>query len=168
MLARSAPPSPEDPPDPGPEPEATGASPLAAALDGMQASLERPVDGPQWERVRRAFGDLADAARAHLLKEDVMFFPALRHLAAGRSAQVPLGLHLQGPAELLRGEHAALLSSLHNGLALLEDGGLDPSPAECRTLQTHADALGRALRDHIQLQDEGLFPSVLAGTAPMP
>lgn len=151
---------------------AAGTGPLVAALNRVQVCLEGPVGAvspPSPERVRlqRVFSDLADGIHTHLLKEDVMFFPALRHLAAGCAAQVPLGLHLQGPVDLLRGEHAALLGALEAFLARL--GGVTSlSRAESGELRAHVAALGRALRDHVQLQEEVLFPRVLAGAASAP
>lgn len=167
------PPPPEDPPDPGPELEASGTGPLVAALDGMQTCLKRLAGAdrppcPGRGEVQRVFGDLADGTRTHLLKEDVMFYPALRHLAAGRPAQVPLGLHLQGPVELLREEHAVLLGTLEECFALLEGVGTGLSRPDRQALQAHAAALGRALQTHVRLQEEHLFPRVLAGAEWVP
>ncbi|WP_158679961.1 hemerythrin domain-containing protein [Deinococcus sp. NW-56] len=149
--------------------ESAGAGPLVAALNRLKVGLEALGGAstppcPERVRVQRVWSDLADGVETHLLKEDVMFLPALHHLAAGRPAQVPLGLHLQGPIDLLREEHTALLGSLDDGLALLEKGAPGLSLAERQTLQSHAAALGHTLRDHIQLQEEVLFPRVLAGT----
>ena len=141
---------------------------LGAELDRLGDLCQQVTllhgDAHPWLRTLKAtFEELADGLRTHLLKEEVMLFPAIRHLEAGRVADAPFGSHLQAPVELLGREHEAIgkalvrLHDLSTGLAA--PGDTCPS---CQALLSGLVELERDLQQHIRKENDILFPRALA------
>ncbi|AXH00818.1 hypothetical protein DVJ83_16965 (plasmid) [Deinococcus wulumuqiensis] len=109
------------------------------------------------------FQDLADRLETHLLKAEVMLFPAIRHLEAGRVADAPFGSHLQAPLKLLTEEHGAIHAALA-GLRGVPHGGapLEELPPSVRELLGGLAGLERGVREYLDREARVLFPRALA------
>ncbi len=101
----------------------------------------------------------------HLEKEEMVLFPALKNLAAGR----PFTLHcgLEGPISMMEWEHD------QHGLVLARlralTGGYVPPPEACgswRALWSGLEAFERDLHQHVHLENNVLFPMARARQAP--
>lgn len=146
---------------------------LGAELDRLGDLCQRVAslhgDAHSWLRLwKAAFEELADRLRTHLLKEEVMLFPAIRHLEAGRVADAPFGSHLQAPLDLLEREHEMIgralvrLRDLYSGLTAPGD----TCPA-CKALLDGLAELERDLQQHIRKERDILFPRALAQFGPV-
>lgn len=120
-------------------------------------------DHPWLRELNTVFVDLVDGMQTHVLKEEVMLFPAIRHLEAGRAAEAPFGTHLQAPLEWLEREHETMQAAL-TGLRDLS-GGFAPPPDACTSFRALLDGLARLeleTQQHIGQENHILFPRARA------
>lgn len=133
-----------------------------------EVSLRHGDAHPWLRELNTVFLDLADGLQTHVLKEEVMLFPAIRHLEAGRAAQAPFGSHLQAPLEWLEREH----ESIRAALAWLRDlsNGFVAPPDACSSFRALLDGLARLeleTQQHIGQEDHLLFPRARAQFGPV-
>ncbi|MBZ9713590.1 hypothetical protein [Deinococcus multiflagellatus] len=106
---------------------------------------------------------LAHNLHTYLLKEDVMLFPAIRHLEAGRGAGAAFAAHVQGPLERLSGHQADLQAAFGQLRRACGDWAPPPgAPAPLRELLAGLGALQAATETSFQDERRLLFGPVLA------
>ena len=116
--------------------------------------------GPGLERIRLIVDALGHDLLTHVLKEEVVLFPAIRRLAAGLPATLPLGASIA----VIEAEHddaGALLRELRT----LTDDYVPPTWAcgSVRTLYSQLEQLEHALHIHVHLENNVLFARALGG-----
>jgi regulator of cell morphogenesis and NO signaling len=114
---------------------------------------------PELADVEHVFAELRAELEPHMLKEERILFPAVRHTERTRTrTQFPFGT-LGNPIRAMEHEHDAAgdaLAKLHQ----LTDGYRIPNDA-CATYRTMLDSLDKLERDlhqHIHLENNILFP----------
>ena len=142
---------------------ATYHDPLREELPRLQAMATKvaTVHGdmdPRLTRVSAIVADLSADLHAHMLKEELVLFPAINELAAGVSARV----RIDAPIHVMEHEHdraGALLAELRE---LTE--GYEPPAWGCATLRALFHGLSEleaAMHVHVHLENNVLFPRAL-------
>jgi regulator of cell morphogenesis and NO signaling len=133
---------------------------LRAELPRLQAMADRVarVHGghtPSLLEVRRVFTELAEELTCHLMKEEMVLFPAIESLSLTGNGPASL----DGPLACMRHEHADAETAVETLRSLTHH--FTPPPEACNTYR----ALFAGLRDladdlqrHIQLEETVLFP----------
>jgi regulator of cell morphogenesis and NO signaling len=142
---------------------ATYHEPLREELPRLQAMATKvaAVHGDMDPRLRRVSAFVADLSadlHHHMLKEELVLFPAINELVAGVSARV----RIDAPIHVMEHEHdraGALLSELRN----LTDG-YEPPAWGCATLRALFHGLSEleaTMHVHVHLENNVLFPRAL-------
>jgi len=110
-------------------------------------------------QVQAIVDSLATDLLAHMRKEEVVFFPAIRRLVAGQ----PVGLPLQAPLAVMEAEHDHAGALLHQ-LRTITDGYVPPGWAcpTVRALYAQLEQFERAMHVHVHLENNVVFPRAAA------
>ncbi|HEY8055524.1 MAG TPA: iron-sulfur cluster repair di-iron protein [Terriglobales bacterium] len=121
---------------------------------------------PELMRIRHTFMAMAGEMAQHMAKEELILFPAISRMAAGRTD--PSG----GVASLTQPVRMMLVEHDHAGRDLAEirklGGDFMPPPDACNTYRTLYQALGQFeadMKQHVHLENNILFPRALATEA---
>jgi regulator of cell morphogenesis and NO signaling len=107
---------------------------------------------PEFVELARVFAEFADEAERHLDHEKRIVFP---WLLSGRSRSE------RAPINLMRSEHRRFCGQLDLMRKLCADyAAPDHACNTWRGLYTELEALDRELREHIELEDNAIFPSL--------
>jgi regulator of cell morphogenesis and NO signaling len=138
--------------------------PLRADLPQLQRLAERverahASKSSAFVRVREVVDDLAADLIGHMMKEEVVLFPAIKRLEAGFAPGVPLG----APISVMQAEHDGAAAFLRELRSLTSDYGV-PSwgCATLRALYSELEHLERELHVHVHLENNILFPRATA------
>jgi regulator of cell morphogenesis and NO signaling len=106
-------------------------------------------------RVRDIVGELSTDLVVHMMKEEIVLFPAIRRAAAGQPAGVPLAV----PISVLEAEHDAA-GALLRDLRTITDGFVAPAwgCATLRALYAQLERLEQDMQVHVHLENNVLFP----------
>ncbi len=115
--------------------------------------------------VARLTAELAEEMTCHMQKEELILFPLVRQIAAGRGLGSPVGL-LEAPIDQMEDEHRAAGDAIAR-LSLLTDG-FDGGASFCNTHRALLEGLARFQRDlhqHVHKENNVLFPRALREAA---
>lgn len=138
-------------------------------LGALLADAARTEASPRIEELTEIFRSLRTDLEPHMTKEERVLFPwvmSLRvHEAEGTTPEPPPFGHPKHPIRVMRAEHDAAGELLHR---MREITGQYTPPegasAALRELYAGLDALDRDLLRHISLENDVLFPMLLAQT----
>lgn len=127
----------------------------------MMAAKVAAVHGnkdPRLTRVSKIVAELSADLRGHMEKEDLILFPGIEAVEAGRRAVT----RIEGPISAMEHEHdraGALLAELRE-----TTGGYQPPEWGCATLRALYHGLAEleaAMHVHVHLENNVLFPRAL-------
>lgn len=111
----------------------------------------------EWEELRKVFLDLKNELQAHMLKEEMMLFPSIRHIEESviKKEKPDLTRHdIRESLEQMEYEHDATEDFLSRIAGLKQKIGSESEPEVMKNL----DELARDLEVHIKKEETGLFP----------
>jgi len=118
---------------------------------------------PELMRIRHTFMAMAGGMAQHMAKEELILFPAINRMVAGRTDPSGGATSLTQPVRMMLVEHD------HAGRDLAEirklGGDFMPPPDACNTYRTLYQALGEFeadMKQHVHLENNILFPRALA------
>ena len=133
-------------------------------LESMASKVARVhgAKAPHLSRLHTVVTELSSDLRAHMQKEEMVLFPAIRAVERGAVAPIPLSV----PIEVMEHEHdraGALLEELR-----ASTGGYTPPDWACGTLRALYQGLAEfesAMHVHVHLENNILFPRALASSS---
>jgi len=142
---------------------------LRAELPALEQRLAKTLEahaanhGERLRALQEVYSGLQEELYAHLHKEEIILFPAIRELEAAhgedrRPAPTPFG-SLQNPIRVMRHEHDNAAKALERMRDLT--GCYTPPPDACASYEALLAGLRRLdadLRQHIHLENNVLFP----------
>lgn len=136
-------------------------------LEAMTAKVAEVHHGtwPWVVELAGVFRGLHEELTSHMMKEEMILFPAIRSMESGQAPTGPCGHSLQGPIDVMEHEH----DSAGNALARLRDlsSGYTPPEEACNTFRAMLDGLAELeadLHEHIHKENNILFPRALSLT----
>lgn len=130
--------------------------PRLEAMTTKVAAVHREKDARLTE-LRSVFGALKTELDAHMMKEEQVLFPMIRHGQGGSAA---------GPISVMKHEHDSAGAALRRMRDLTDD--FQPPEAACNTWRATLHGLEqmeRELHEHIHLENNILFPRALGNDA---
>ncbi len=141
--------------------------PLREELPAVAALAERVAQAhgerhPELLRLAAAFAVFREELEQHMLKEEEVFFPTLRDLAAGRRLPRYFGGSLRVPVYVLDGDHRSADRALRF-FRQMTDGYTAPADAcsSWRALLDRLRALEEDMHRHVHLESELVHPRAL-------
>jgi regulator of cell morphogenesis and NO signaling len=132
------------------------------------AKLENSHDNghPEIAPLRRALSRLTDELHAHMKKEETVLFPAIRRMeqAVEEKHGLPAARFgsIRNPIWMMDQEHNGIISILREIRAFTGDYTLrDPECEMYRVLSQALQALESDIYDHIELENNVLFPKAM-------
>jgi regulator of cell morphogenesis and NO signaling len=121
---------------------------------------------PEIAPLRRALSRLTDELQGHMRKEETILFPAIRRmeLAVTENHGLPAARFgsIRNPIWMMEQEHSGIISILREIRALTQDYTLrDPECEMYRVLSQALQALESDIFDHIELENNVLFPKAM-------
>jgi regulator of cell morphogenesis and NO signaling len=136
------------------------------AIPDIQAFLDKVCDAhgddaPELLQLRDCFLDLAEELEAHMKKEELVLFPAIKRLESQAQEDHPLRSSIQGPVDVMEHEHivAGNLIKQIRGLS----NNYTPPDFACPTFRIAYKKLqefDNDLMQHIHLENNILFEKV--------
>jgi regulator of cell morphogenesis and NO signaling len=138
------------------------------SLGRTTAKLENFHDAshPEIAPLRRALSRLTDELYAHMKKEETILFPAIRRMEQALEEKNGLPAarfgSIRNPIWMMEQEHNGIISILREIRALTRDYTLSDPECEMYRVLSHAlQALETDIFDHIELENNVLFPKAM-------
>lgn len=144
---------------------ATYHDPLRRDLPELQILAETVLrahgsKSPVFARVQQIVSDLSADLLAHMMKEEVVLFPAIRRVEAGE----PSGVPLDAPIGVMQAEHEEAGELLRELRSITGDYRAPAwACATLRALYARLEAFEQAMHVHVHLENNILFPRATRG-----
>ncbi len=127
------------------------------------APMIHTLSGPAYRRVALLFDAIGADLLVHMVKEEMILFPLIQELERTRRTPSAAYGSLRQTLAAMDHDHAEFLALLGELRAAIHDVALtDPDVGEHRALRDGLRALEDDLLRHVHLEDDILFPRVIA------